>query len=65
MAARLASGTTVDGEWSRAELEEHVRDEGSTFTWLFEPMIERCGFTITEAKYSPDRFFAQYVLTKS
>ena len=27
-----ATGSTVDGEWSRAELEEHVRDENSTFT---------------------------------
>lgn len=26
-----------DGEWSRTELEEHVRDENSTFSWLLEP----------------------------
>lgn len=35
---------TTDGEWVRADLEEHVRDEHSTFTWLLEPMIERSGF---------------------
>jgi SAM-dependent methyltransferase len=54
-------GTDVDGEWSRAELEEHVRDECSTFTWLLEPMLERAGFTIEEAVHSDDGIFAGYV----
>ena len=56
------AGTQVDGEWSREELEEHVRDEHSTFTWLLEPMIERAGFTIETATYSGDGIDAQYVL---
>ena len=30
-----------DGNWTRADIEEHIRDEHSTFTWLLEPMIER------------------------
>ena len=51
----------VETGWSRAELEEHVRDEHSTFAWLLEPMIERSGFQIEEAVYSPDGFFAKYV----
>jgi len=55
-------GTEVEGSWSRAELEEHVRDEHSTFTWLLEPLIRRCGFTIEEATYSDDGIDAQYVL---
>lgn len=55
----------VGSGWDRGELEEHIRDEHSTFTWLLEPMIERAGFTITEAVYSDDAFFAKYVLTKS
>jgi len=55
-------GDSVDGEWSRAELEEHVRDEHSTFTWLLEQMAERSGFAVEEAQYSPDGFDAQYVL---
>jgi FkbM family methyltransferase len=54
-------GAGVDGEWSRAELEEHVRDECSTFTWLLEPMIERAGFAIEEAVRSDDGIFAGYV----
>lgn len=52
---------TSDVGWSRAELEEHVRDEHSTFTWLLEPMIERAGFAIEDATYSPDGMLATYV----
>ncbi len=32
--------------FTSAELSTHVRTEFSTFTWLLEPMIERCGFRI-------------------
>ncbi len=60
----LGSGDVGDG-WNRSELEEHVRDENSTFTWLLEPMISQCGFEIVESTYSSDRFFAKYVLKKS
>ena len=52
---------TRDGEWIRADIEEHVREEHSTFTWLLEPMIERSGFQIEDARYSTDGFFAEYV----
>lgn len=51
--------------WSRGELEEHVRDEHSTFTWLLEPMVQRCGFAIEDAEYSDDGIFATYVLRRS
>jgi ubiquinone/menaquinone biosynthesis C-methylase UbiE len=54
-------GTDVKAEWNRAELEEHVRDEHSTYCWLLEPMIEHCGFEIEAVEYSPDGFFAKYV----
>lgn len=57
-----ATGSSEDGEWSRAELEEHVRDENSTFTWLLEPMILNAGFDIRDASYSDDGFFAKYLL---
>jgi ubiquinone/menaquinone biosynthesis C-methylase UbiE len=58
------AGAGIDAEqgWSRAELEEHVRDEHSTFSWLLEPMIERSGFRIEQASYSDDGIFAKYVL---
>jgi hypothetical protein len=55
-------GEEVDGDWARWELEEHVRDEHSTFTWLLEPMFERTGFSIEAADYSDDGFDARYLL---
>ncbi len=58
------AGAGVEMEWIRAELEEHVRDEHSTFTWLLEPMIERSGFRIEDADYSPDGIFARYVVRR-
>lgn len=55
-------GADIESDWTRAELEEHVRDEHSTFTWLLEPMLERSGFEIEQAVYSDDGIFAKYVL---
>ena len=49
------------GRWSRAELEQHLREEHSTFTWLLEPMLERAGFDIAEAEYDERRVFARYL----
>jgi len=51
----------VEEGWRRADIEEHIRDEHSTFTWLLESMLERTGFTIEQADYSPDGIFAKYV----
>jgi 2-polyprenyl-3-methyl-5-hydroxy-6-metoxy-1,4-benzoquinol methylase len=42
-------------------LEEHIRDEHSTFTWLSEPMMERAGFRIEDATYTDNGIFAEYV----
>ena len=56
-----SGGESIEGGWSRAELEEHVRDEHSTFTWLLEPMLGRCGFAIEAAERSEDGIFARYV----
>jgi len=58
-------GTAVDDAWSRTELEEHVRDEHSTFSWLLEPMAQRCGFRIEATDYSPDGIFAEYLLRRT
>jgi SAM-dependent methyltransferase len=55
-------GDGIVGEWSRWELEEHVRDEYSTFTWLLEPMITRSGFGIEDRVCSADGIYAQYLL---
>lgn len=59
--AFTSGGDDVETDWSRAELEEHVRDEHSTFTWLLEPMLQRTGFTIETAECSQDGVFAKYV----
>jgi SAM-dependent methyltransferase len=53
--------TGDDTDWVRADVEEHVRDEHSTFTWLLEPMLERSGFDIQATEYSDDGIFAKYV----
>jgi SAM-dependent methyltransferase len=37
--------------WTADELAEHVRIEFSTYSWLFEPMLERTGFEILERFY--------------
>lgn len=56
-----SSGESIADEWLRDDLEEHVRDEHSTFTWLLEPMMLRAGFDIERAEYSEDQIFAQYL----
>jgi ubiquinone/menaquinone biosynthesis C-methylase UbiE len=55
-------GDNAEEEWVRADLEEHVRDEHSTFSWLLEPMIRRSGFEISRAEHSEDGIFSKYVL---
>lgn len=49
--------------WTRSELEEHVREEHSTFTWLLEPMLERAGFEIRDADYRGTSY-AAYVCVR-
>ena len=51
--------------WTRAELEVHLREEYSTFSWLLEPMLERTGFEIQRAEYSDSGVFAAYVCVKA
>jgi SAM-dependent methyltransferase len=58
-----ASERPEDG-WTRAELETHVRQEYSTFTWLLEPMIERAGLKIQEEEYSDSQIYAAYTCVK-
>jgi SAM-dependent methyltransferase len=42
-----AAPSSAEG-WTRAELEQHVREEHSTFAWLQETLLERAGFEIVE-----------------
>lgn len=59
--ATLPAVAQNEGDWVRADIEEHVRDEHSTYTWLLEPMIERAGFDIEVVEHSDDGFFAEYI----
>jgi SAM-dependent methyltransferase len=43
-----AAATPEEG-WTRAELEEHVRSEFSTYAWLLEALLEHTGFEIVDA----------------
>jgi SAM-dependent methyltransferase len=43
-----AASSSAEG-WTRPELEEHVRTEHSTFSWLLEPLFEHAGFRICDA----------------
>lgn len=51
--------------WTRAELETHAREEHSTFTWLFEPMLVRAGLEIRERELSQSGIYAAYVCAKA
>jgi hypothetical protein len=51
--------------WVRSELEELVRDEHSTFTWLLEPMLVRAAFDIEHVGYSDDRIVAHYICRRA
>lgn len=43
------AAATPHAGWTRAELETHVREEFSPFSWLLEAMLERVGFEIERA----------------
>ena len=59
-----ASERAEDG-WTRTELEVHLRTEYTTFTWVLEPMLERCGFTIRDARYNEAGTFADYMAERT
>jgi SAM-dependent methyltransferase len=58
-----AAPTPTEG-WTRRELEQHVRDEHSTFAWLLEPMLEHSGFEILERDVRGG-IYATYVCRRS
>lgn len=63
--AWLASApTSPDAGWTREELETHLREEHSTFSWLLEPMLEQCGFEITKVSHLSSKVFSAYTAVK-
>ncbi|HYH13000.1 MAG TPA: class I SAM-dependent methyltransferase [Thermomicrobiales bacterium] len=55
---------TPDVGWTREELETHLREEYSTFTWLIEPMLERVGFEIRERHGLDSKIYVAYTCVK-
>jgi len=50
--------------WTRRELELHLRQEYSTYTWLLEPMLRRAGLEIVDAAYAGSKVHASYTCVK-
>ena len=50
--------------WTRHELEVHIREEFSTFSWLLEPMLEKAGFAIQSVEHAPARVYSAYTCLK-
>ena len=50
--------------WTRAELETHVQDEHSTFSWLLAALLEHAGFEIVERDVRSG-IYATYVCRRS
>lgn len=58
------ASTTSRVGWTRAELEEHLREEYSTFSWLIEPMLERTGFEVRERHGAESQIYLAYTCVK-
>ena len=58
-----APATPAQG-WTRAELEEHARNEHSTFAWLLEPLLEHAGLEICE-RHVDGGIYGTYVCRRS
>lgn len=54
----------TDIGWSRSELETHLRDEHSTFSWLLEPMLQHAGFEIRQIQHGASRVHSAYTCVK-
>ncbi len=46
--------------FTRPEIEKDVREEHITFSWLLEPMLERAGFAIQDARHHASRCYSAY-----
>ncbi|HLT18253.1 MAG TPA: class I SAM-dependent methyltransferase [Thermomicrobiales bacterium] len=63
---RWLDGVVDDPEvgYTREDLETHIREECSTFSWLLEPIIERAGLRIEEVNHRPSRTYSAYICVK-
>lgn len=54
----------VAGSKLKKEVETHIRDEFSTFSWVMEEMLNKAGFTIEKVN-TPDGMQTEYFCRKS
>jgi SAM-dependent methyltransferase len=59
-----AAAPTPAKGWTRRELEDHVRGEQSTFSWLLEPLLAHAGLEILEGE-ARGGIYATYVCRRS
>jgi hypothetical protein len=50
--------------WTRHELETHLREEHSTYSWLLEPMLQQAGFEIRRAEPIASKVYTSYLCVK-
>jgi SAM-dependent methyltransferase len=63
--AWLEEAQTDPGQgWTRAEREQHLAEEHSTFTWLLEPMLVRAGFEMVKRRFRAG-IYALYICKKN
>lgn len=59
-----AAPQNPDEGWTRTELETHLREEYSTFSWLFESMLEHSGLEILKVSHRPSAVFSAYTVVR-
>ena len=59
-----AAAERPDEGWTREELQTHLREEYSTYSWLLEPLLEHAGFEIAAAEYEQLGAHAAYVCVR-
>jgi ubiquinone/menaquinone biosynthesis C-methylase UbiE len=59
----IAKMESIGGKELAREIEMHIREEYSTFTWIMEGLLKRAGFAIDRKEYQ-EGVLARYVCTK-
>ncbi|WP_278184588.1 class I SAM-dependent methyltransferase [Desulfofarcimen acetoxidans] len=59
----ISAFEAMAGEQFKAEVETHIRDEFSTFSWIMEGMLARAGFEVEKIRTS-DGFVMEYYCKK-
>lgn len=53
-----------DKGWTKTELITHLQTEYSTYSWLLETMLDKCGFDIQQVEHGATRVHSAYVCVK-